>query len=128
MTEQQTRAWPSTEQWDAAGAAGADLVWPGSAFPLGASFDGVGTNFSIFSEVADAVEVCLLDGGGQERRIPLTEVDGGIWHAYLPGIASGQRYGYRVHGPYRPEQGLRCNPAKLLLDPYAKAVTGEVRW
>jgi isoamylase len=125
MTEQQTRAWPSTERW---AASGADLVWPGSAFPLGASFDGVGTNFSIFSEVAEAVELCLLDGGGQERRIPLTEVDGGIWHAYLPGIVSGQRYGYRIHGPYAPDQGLRCNPAKLLLDPYAKAVAGEIRW
>src|SRR5215467_5458424 len=129
MTEQQTRAWPSTEQLAAAAAAsGTDLVWPGSGSPLGASFDGVGTNFSIFSEVAEAVELCLLDGDRQERRIPLTEVDGGIWHAYVPGAVSGQRYGYRVHGPYAPEQGVRCNPAKLLLDPYARAVAGEVQW
>src|SRR5262249_23187733 len=81
---------------------GTDLVWPGSGFPLGASFDGVGTNFSIFSEVAEGVELCLLDGAGEERRIPLTEVDGGGWHGYLPGVASGQRYGYRVHGTYAP--------------------------
>ena len=128
MTEQQTRAWPSTEKPAAAAASGTDLVWPGSGFPLGASFDGVGTNFSIFSEVAEGVELCLLDGAGEERRIPLTEVDGGVWHGYLPGVASGQRYGYRVHGPYAPAQGLRCNPAKLLLDPYAKAVAGEIRW
>src|SRR6266481_4832157 len=93
-------------------------AWPGTAYPLGASFDGEGTNFSLFSEVAESVELCLLDCEGGERRVPLTEVDGGAWHAYLPGVAPGQRYGYRVHGPYAPERGLRCNPAKLLLDPY----------
>src|SRR5215831_4715306 len=128
MSKQRTRPRPSMEGQAAEEAAGADLVWPGSPFPLGASFDGVGTNFSIFSEVAEAVELCLLDGDGQERRIPLTEVDGGVWHAYVPGAVSGQRYGYRVHGPYAPEQGVRCNPAKLLLDPYAWAVAGEVQW
>ena len=93
-----------------------------------------GTNFALFSEVAERVELCLFDeaddGDGTltETRVELTEVDGFVWHGYLPGIAPGQRYGYRVHGPYDPPRGLRCNPAKLLLDPYAKAVEGEVRW
>ena len=128
MSEQQTTTRPSTDGRAAAPATGTAPVWPGSRFPLGASFDGVGTNFAIFSEVAEAVELCLLDGEGQERRVPVTEVDGGIWHVYLPGVVSGQQYGYRVHGPYAPERGVRCNPSKLLLDPYARAVTGEVRW
>ncbi|MBO0684599.1 MAG: glycogen debranching protein GlgX, partial [Candidatus Dormibacteraeota bacterium] len=103
-------------------------VWPGSAYPLGASYDGGGTNFSLFSEVAEAVDLCLFDGEGRESRVPLNEVDGGVWHGYLPGVVPGQGYGYRVHGPYDLERGDRCNPAKLLLDPYAKAVSGEVRW
>jgi glycogen operon protein len=103
-------------------------IWPGSAYPLGASFDGAGTNFAIFSEVAERVELCLFDDDGAETRVALPEVDGFVWHGYLPRVAPGQRYGFRVHGPYDPKQGLRCNPNKLLLDPYAKAVEGEIDW
>jgi glycogen operon protein len=103
-------------------------VWPGSAYPLGATYDGTGTNFSIFSEVAEKVELCLFDEHGTEERIELPEMDGFVWHAFLPGIQPGQRYGFRVHGPYDPDQGLRCNPNKLLLDPYAKAIDGSVDW
>jgi isoamylase len=105
-----------------------DLAWPGVSYPLGATYDGVGTNFALYSEVADQVELCLLDADGAEERIPLREVDGFVWHCYLNGVAPGQRYGYRVHGPYDPAAGERCNPAKLLLDPYAKAIEGAVRW
>ncbi len=107
-------------------------TWPGSAYPLGATFDGSGTNFALFSEVAEKVELCLfdVDAGGAitETRVELSEVDAYVWHAYLPAVQPGQRYGYRVHGPWEPTQGLRCNPAKLLLDPYAKATTGEIDW
>src|ERR1700733_473899 len=103
-------------------------VWPGRSFPLGASFDGAGTNFSVFSEVAEAVDLCLFDDDGRERAVPLVEVDAFCWHAYLPAVTAGQRYGYRVQGPWAPERGLRCNPAKLLLDPYARAVEGGVDW
>jgi isoamylase len=117
--------------------------WPGVAHPLGATYDGVGTNFAIFSELADTVELCLFgDGGGghngaagrngvddgPETRIELREVDGFVWHGYVPGVGPGQRYGFRVHGPYDPAAGQRCDPAKLLLDPYAKAVEGSVSW
>jgi glycogen operon protein len=103
-------------------------VWPGSAYPLGATYDGTGTNFAIFSEVAEKVELCLFDDAGKEQRITLPEMDAFVWHAFLPGIQPGQRYGYRVHGAYDPSQGLRCNPNKLLLDPYAKAIDGQVKW
>ncbi len=110
-------------------------IWPGTAYPLGATWDGSGTNFALFSEVAEQVELCLFgpdagapDGRGAETRVALTEVDGFVWHCYLPNVGPGQRYGYRVHGPYRPDRGHRCNPAKLLLDPYGKAVDGELRW
>jgi isoamylase len=103
-------------------------IWPGKAYPLGASFDGAGTNFSIFSEVADRVELCLFDDSGREHRHDLTEVDAHCFHAYLPGVGPGQRYGFRVHGPWDPARGARCNPHKLLLDPYAKAVSGQVDW
>jgi isoamylase len=103
-------------------------LWPGRAFPLGATYDGVGTNFSVFSEVAERVELCLFDDDGRERRVPLEEVTGFVWHGYAPGVGPGQRYGYRVHGPYEPGAGLRCNPHKLLVDPYAKAVVGELAW
>ena len=104
-------------------------VWPGTAYPLGATWDGSGTNFALFSEVADRVELCLFRSGhGRETRVEFTEVDGFVWHCYLPGVGPGQRYGYRVHGPYAPGRGHRCNAAKLLLDPYGKAVEGQVRW
>ncbi|WP_372710890.1 glycogen debranching protein GlgX [Arthrobacter rhombi] len=95
---------------------------------MGATYDGNGTNFALYSEVADAVQLCLLDDDGAETRIDLTEVDGFVWHCYLPQAMPGQKYGYRVHGPSDPAAGLRCNPNKLLLDPYAKAVHGEVDW
>ncbi|NRQ50112.1 glycogen debranching protein GlgX [Aeromicrobium sp. YC3-14] len=102
--------------------------WPGSAYPLGATYDGTGTNFALFSEVAEFVELCLFDEHGTETRVRLDEVDGFVHHGFLLGVSPGQRYGYRVHGTYDPEQGLRCNPAKLLIDPYAKAVTGQIDW
>ncbi|GAA0430545.1 glycogen operon protein GlgX homolog [Acrocarpospora corrugata] len=103
-------------------------IWPGDPYPLGATYDGAGTNFALFSEVADGVELCLFDEDGVEERVALSEVEAFVWHCYLPGVQPGQRYGYRVHGPYVPEQGLRCNPRKLLLDPYAKAIEGAVKW
>ncbi|MFL6061509.1 MAG: glycogen debranching protein GlgX [Marmoricola sp.] len=107
-------------------------TWPGAAYPLGATFDGTGTNFALFSEVAERVELCLVeedaDGKRSETRVDLVDVDGFVWHAYLPGVQPGQLYGYRVHAPWAPAEGLRGNPAKLLLDPYAKATSGEVRW
>jgi glycogen operon protein len=103
-------------------------LWPGQPFPLGASYDGAGTNFSLFSEVATGVDLCLFDDDGAEEGIPLTEVTALCWHGYLPNVGPGQRYGFRVHGPYEPHAGHRCNPAKLLLDPYAKAVEGGVKW
>ncbi|KQZ84437.1 glycogen debranching protein [Microbacterium sp. Root166] len=102
--------------------------WPGSAYPLGATFDGSGTNFALFSEAADRVELCFFDDRGTETRLDLDEVDGYVWHAYVPNIQPGQRYGYRVHGPQDPASGHRFNPSKLLLDPYAKAVDGEITW
>ncbi|ADG97600.1 glycogen debranching enzyme GlgX [Segniliparus rotundus DSM 44985] len=102
--------------------ASADLrVWPGTPYPLGATFDGVGTNFSLFTEAAERVELCLIAPDGGETRVPLEEVDGYVWHTYLPEVGPGQRYAYRVHGRFQPEQGLRCDPTKLLLDPYGKA-------
>src|SRR6266436_4458217 len=103
-------------------------IWPGRPYPLGAAYDGGGTNFSLFSEVAEKVELCLFDDDGAEERVVLDEVDASCWHAYLPSVSPGQRYGYRVHGPWAPDQGQRCNPAKLLLDPYAKAIEGHVDW
>jgi isoamylase len=103
-------------------------VWRGKAYPLGASYDGSGTNFSLFSEVAERIELCLFDADGAETRIVLPEVDGLVWHGFLPNIEAGQRYGYRVHGPYDPGAGQRCNPNKLLLDPYSKAIDGTFDW
>ncbi len=101
-------------------------TWPGGPLPLGAHWDGQGTNFSVFSEVATRVELCLFDAGGAERRVDLPEVTAFCWHAYLPGVGPGQAYGYRVHGPWAPGDGHRCNPAKLLIDPYAFAISGHV--
>ncbi|ULN38976.1 glycogen debranching protein GlgX [Mycolicibacterium smegmatis] len=107
-------------------------IWRGKAYPLGATYDGSGTNFALFSEVAERVELCLFDddgdGGLRETRITLPEVDGFVWHGFIPNIEPGQRYGYRVHGPYDPAAGHRCNPNKLVLDPYAKAIDGQFDW
>jgi len=100
-------------------------IWPGRPYPLGATYDGSGTNFALFSAVAERVELCLVEEDGTERRVDLPEVDAYVWHGYLPAVQPGQRYGYRVHGPYDPEAGHRCDPSKLLLDPYAKAIDGQ---
>ncbi len=101
-------------------------IWPGQPYPLGATFDGTGTNFAIFSSVAERVELVLLDRDNNQTPVELREVDASVWHCYLPGVTPGQRYGYRVHGPYDPPRGLRCDPSKLLLDPYAKAIDGQI--
>jgi isoamylase len=103
-------------------------TWPGRPYPLGATYDGTGTNFSLFSEVAEGVELCLFDDDGAEVRVEMTEVDAFCWHVFLPRIGIGQRYGFRAHGPWEPSKGQRCNPSKLLLDPYAKAIEGAVDW
>jgi isoamylase len=103
-------------------------VWPGYPFPLGPTWDGSGTNFAIFSENAERVELCLFDAQDHESRVDMTERTAFNWHCYLPGVGPGQRYGYRVHGLYDPAAGQRFNPAKLLIDPYAKAIEGAVEW
>ena len=103
-------------------------MWPGRPFPLGPNWDGHGTNFSLFSENADRVELCLFDDEDREERIAVGQQTAHVWHAYLPGVGAGQRYGYRVHGPWDPASGHRFNPAKLLIDPYAKAIENDVRW
>ena len=103
-------------------------IWPGNPYPLGATYDGSGTNFSVFSEVASRVELCLFDDAGTQSCVDLPEVTGFNWHGYMPNIGPGQRYGYRVHGLWEPHTGHRCNAAKLLVDPYGKAVEGEVKW
>ncbi|MBD3258224.1 glycogen debranching protein GlgX [candidate division GN15 bacterium] len=103
-------------------------VWPGQPYPLGAVYDGTGTNFCLFSEIAERVELCLFSEQDEETRIELTEVTGYCWHAYLPMVEPGQRYGFRVHGPWAPAAGHRCNPSKLLLDPYTKAIDGPIHW
>ena len=99
---------------------------PGSQFPLGATISGGGTNFAVASGVADGMTLCLFDEAGAETQVPLRDYDDGVWHAFVPGIGAGQAYGYRAAGPYDPARGVRCNPAKLLLDPYARAVHGTV--
>jgi isoamylase len=103
-------------------------MWPGVPFPLGATWDGSGTNFALFSEHAERVELCLFDEQGVEERLALTQRTAHNWHGYVPEVGPGQRYGFRVHGPYDPSRGLRFNPAKLLLCPYAKAIDGGVDW
>jgi isoamylase len=101
-------------------------LWPGKPYPLGATWDGKGTNFALFSEHATGVDLCLFDKSGRETRLALTEVSNFVWHGYVPSIAPGQRYGFRVHGPYVPHEGHRFNSNKLLIDPYAKAVDGDI--
>ena len=102
-------------------------LWPGKSYPLGATYDGSGTNFALFSANAEKVELCLVNEDGFEtHRFELTEVDSHVWHGYLTNLRPGQRYGYRVYGPYDPANGKRFNPHKLLLDPYAKAIAGNL--
>ena len=105
-----------------------DTIWPGAPHPLGATWDGHGVNFAIFSEHAGKVELCLFDERHERQRIPLPERTDQVWHGYLPQARPGQRYGYRVHGPYRPQDGHRFNPNKLVADPYAKDFVGTLRW
>ncbi|WP_169582328.1 MULTISPECIES: glycogen debranching protein GlgX [Microbacterium] len=103
-------------------------LWPGSPYPLGATFDGSGTNFALFSDGAERVELCLFDDDGAETRVTLVDVDAFVHHGYLPAVQPGQRYGFRVHGEHDPASGKRFNANKLVLDPYAKAVEGQVQW
>ena len=103
-------------------------IWRGASHPLGATWDGAGVNFALYSEHAEAVDLCLFDADGSEQRIRLTEHTDLVWHCYLPDVRPGQRYGYRVHGPYEPASGHRFNAAKLLIDPYAKRIDGPVTW
>ncbi|MFB3890751.1 MAG: glycogen debranching protein GlgX [Phycisphaerae bacterium] len=103
-------------------------VWPGNPYPMGATFDGIGTNFSVFSESAERIELCLFDKDGVETRLNLPEQTGFCWHGYLPDVQPGQQYGFRAHGPWDPPNGHRFSPAKLLLDPYAKATASNLKW
>jgi len=103
-------------------------LWPGRPYPPGATWDGEGTNFALFSEAAHGVELCLFDGDGAETRFPLSEVTAHVWHGYVPGVSPGQLYGFRCRGAYEPEWGQRFNPNKLLMDPYAKAIHGDLDW
>jgi len=106
-------------------------IWPGKPSTRGATWDGEGVNFALFSENATKVELCLFeapDGNKETARVGVTEKTGQVWHVYMPEVRPGQLYGYRVYGPYEPAQGHRFNPAKLLLDPYAKAIAGDIRW
>jgi glycogen operon protein len=113
------------DQLSAALAKRLDRAWPGAPFPLGAHWDGEGTNFTLWSTTADAVTLCLFDAAGIETRIPLGDRTYHVWHGYVPGVGPGQRYGFRVDGPFEPARGLFHNPSKLLLDPYARAIEGE---
>ena len=100
--------------------------WPGRPHPLGATWDGEGTNFALFSSAAEEVDLCLFDDAGRETRLPLEESTYHVWHGYVPQVGPGQRYGFRVDGPFDPGQGLRFNPSKLLVDPYARALDGDL--
>jgi len=103
---------------------------PGKPYPLGAAWDGLGVNFAIYSEHATRIELCLYDSRTKREteRIQVTEHTAFVWHCYIPGLQPGQLYGYRVNGPWDPAHGLRFNPAKLLIDPYARAISGSVDW
>src|SRR5262245_37732815 len=103
-------------------------IWPDEPFPLGARWDGKGTHFSVFSETADRIDLCLFDAGGKEHRVRMPDRTAFCWHGYVPSVGPGQRYGFRAHGPWAPEQGHRFNPSKLLLDPYARAISGDITW
>src|SRR5678815_3275980 len=103
-------------------------ILPGSPHPLGATWDGQGVNFSLFSANAESVELCLFDEQGNEERIAVPHTTAFVWHVYVPGVAVGQRYGYRVYGPYDPPRGHRFNPNVVVLDPYARALDGVERW
>src|SRR5512140_3094623 len=102
------------------------IARPGRHAPLGATFDGEGVNFAVFSENATGMDVCLFDERGVETRVPLGERSAHVWHGYIPGLRAGQRYGFRAHGLYAPDTGLRFNAAKLLVDPYAHALEGKI--
>ncbi|MEY4578383.1 MAG: glycogen operon protein GlgX, partial [Pseudomonadota bacterium] len=104
-----------------------NAVWFGKPYPLGATFDGYGTNFAVFSEVAEQIELCIFKQS-EERRVPLFRGVGSIWHAYLPELGPGTEYGFRVHGPWEPTRGVRCNAHKLLIDPYARELAGNAVW
>ncbi len=121
------RARPARRPIDT-GTPGGFAPWPGQPFPLGATWDGIGTNFSLFSEVGERVELCLFDERDHETRLAMREQTALIHHVYVPGVGPGQRYGFRVFGPWVPATGKRANPSKLLLDPYGKAVNGRVAW
>ena len=103
-------------------------IWPGQTTPLGASFDGVGTNVAVFSDVAEAIEICVFDDEANEERGFLAERSGSVFHGYLPDLWAGGRYGLRVHGPWDPSNGQRCDPTKLLIDPYARAIDNTIDW
>ena len=107
-----------------------DRLLPGSPYPLGATFDGLGVNFAVFSAHAEQIDLCLFDPSGKREiaRLPLPEWTDEVWHGYLPDARPGMLYGLRAHGPYQPEQGHRFNPNKLLIDPYARKLHGTVRW
>ena len=120
---------PGVVRWNTIGSVGSVTdALPGRPAPLGAAPGADGTNFAVASSVAEGAEICLFDDAGHETRVRLPEYDDGVWHGLVPDVGPGQAYGFRVHGPYNAAQGLRCNPAKLLLDPYARAVRGEVRF
>src|SRR3954467_9419248 len=107
------------------------VVYPGSPYPLGATWDGNGVNFAIYADNATGIELCLFntpDDEAESAKIKVTERSHQIWHCYLPDIKPGQLYGYRVHGPFEPQNGHRFNPKKLLIDPYAKAIAGTINW